>query len=52
MQITKEFLEQEIEELEAETKKAQVFIAQSQAVVNSYRMLIRRLDEEEKPPET
>ena len=44
MQITKEFLEAEIKELEQELSKAQVFQIQAQATLTAYRMLINRLD--------
>ena len=44
MQITKEFLLSEIGDLEQELAKAQTFIAQAQATITAYQMLIRRLD--------
>jgi hypothetical protein len=44
MQITKEFLESEIRELETEAQKAQTFLVQSQATIQAYRMLVSRLD--------
>ena len=44
MQITKEFLETEIRELETEAQKAQTFLTQAQATIQSYKMLINRLD--------
>jgi hypothetical protein len=44
MQITKEFLQAEIDELERESQKAQTFLIQAQATVSAYRMLINRLD--------
>jgi septal ring factor EnvC (AmiA/AmiB activator) len=44
MQITKEFLESEIKELEQELMRANTFIIQAQATLNAYQMLIRRLD--------
>ncbi len=44
MQITKEFLEAEIKELEQELNKAQVFQIQAQATITAYKMLINRLD--------
>ena len=52
MQITKEFLEAEIKELEQEMNKAQTFVVQAQATITAYQMLINRLDapeETEKP---
>ena len=44
MQITKEFLEIEISELETEAQKAQTFLTQAQATIQAYKMLINRLD--------
>jgi hypothetical protein len=50
MQITKEFLETEIRDLETEAHKAQTFLIQSQATIQAYKMLINRLEAPE--PET
>ena len=50
MQITKDFLEAEIRELEAEAQKAQIFLAQAQATITAYRMLINRLEAPELEP--
>jgi hypothetical protein len=44
MQITKEFLESEIRDLEQEANKAQTFLIQAQATIAAYKMLINRLD--------
>jgi hypothetical protein len=44
MQITKEFLEVEISDLEQEAHKAQTFLIQVQATITAYKMLINRLD--------
>jgi hypothetical protein len=44
MQITKEFLEAEIAELQNESKKAETFLIQAQATISAYRMLVGRLD--------
>jgi hypothetical protein len=44
MQITKEFLEAEIEDLEREAHKANTFLIQAQTTISAYRMLINRLD--------
>ena len=44
MQITKEFLESEIRDLEQELNKAQTFLIQAQATITAYKMLINRLD--------
>jgi hypothetical protein len=53
MQITKEFLESEIRELEQEANKAQTFLIQAQATISAYQMLINRLEapETENPNE-
>lgn len=48
MQITKEFLEAEIRDLEAEIQKANVFLIKAQGTIEVYRMLINRLDTPEK----
>lgn len=47
MQITKEFLVAEIQSLESETNKAQVFLIQTQATITAYKMLINKIDEPE-----
>ena len=44
MQITKDFLESEIRDLEQEANKAQTFLIQAQATIAAYKMLINRLD--------
>ena len=44
MQITKEFLEAEIQSLEQELNKAQVFMVQAQATIQAYKMLLNRLE--------
>jgi len=44
MQITKEFLESEIRDLEQEANKAQTFLIQAQATIAAYRMLLNRLE--------
>ena len=44
MQITKEFLESEIRDLETEAQKAKTFLVQAQATIQAYKMLINRLD--------
>ena len=44
MQITKEFLESEIRDLEQEANKAQTFLIQAQATIAAYQMLINRLE--------
>ena len=44
MQITKDFLESEIRDLEQETQKAQAFILKAQGTIEAYRMLINRLE--------
>ena len=53
MQITKEFLESEIRDLESEAQKAQTFVIQAQATISAYKMLVSRLDAPEPiQPET
>ena len=44
MQITKEFLLIEIDSLEQEIAKAQTYIAQCQAVISAYKMLVNRIE--------
>jgi hypothetical protein len=44
MQITKEFLVGEIQSLEQELNKAQVFMVQAQATISAYKMLLNRLE--------
>jgi hypothetical protein len=44
VQITREFLEAEIRDLEQEVQKASTFLLQAQATVSAYKMLIGRLD--------
>lgn len=52
MQITKEFLESEIRDLEQELVKAQTFLIQVQATITAYKMLINRLDAPESETES
>ena len=44
MQITKEFLEAEVRDLEQEVQKAHAFILKVQGTVEAYKMLINRLE--------
>ena len=44
MQITKEFLQCEIEDLEQELQKAINFQIQAQATISAYKMLIKRIE--------
>lgn len=44
MQVTKEFLESEIRDLEVEVQKANAFILKAQGTIEAYKMLINRLD--------
>jgi hypothetical protein len=44
MQITKEFLESEIRDLETEANKANAFLIQAQATIQAYKMLINRIE--------
>lgn len=48
--ITKQFLESEIKHIEVELEKAKVFVIQAQAVIDSYKMLICKFDEQPLPP--
>lgn len=52
MQITAEFLEAEIRDLELEVHKAQAFILKAQGTIEAYRMLVNRLQapEQESDP--
>ena len=43
MDVTREFLQEEIGSLESEIQKAQVFIIKAQGTVEAYQMLIRRI---------
>lgn len=51
MQITKEFLQDEVAELESEMQKANTFVIQAQATIAAYKMLINRLDAPEQETE-
>ena len=44
MQITKEFLEAEIADLQKEAGKAETFLLQAKATISAYQMLINRLE--------
>jgi hypothetical protein len=44
MQITKEFLEAEIADMQKEVGKAQTFLTQAQATIAAFQMLINRLE--------
>lgn len=44
MQITKDFLQSEIDDLEREMTKANTFVVQAQATIAAYKMLINRLE--------
>jgi Tfp pilus assembly protein PilN len=44
MQISKEFLETEIADLQSEVRKVETFLIQAQATISAYQMLVRRLD--------
>lgn len=44
MQITKDFLESEIRDLETEIQRANAFIIKAQGTIEAYRMLINRLE--------
>ena len=47
MQITKEFLEAEIADLQREMGKAQAFLLKAQGTIEAYQMLINRLAQPE-----
>ena len=51
MQITKDFLESEIRDLEQEINKANAFILKAQGTIEAYRMLINRLEAPEPEPQ-
>lgn len=51
MQITQEFLEAEIRDLETEMQKAQAFMLKAQGTIEAYRMLINRLAAPEETPQ-
>lgn len=51
MQITKEFLQAEIGELESEMQKANTFVIQAQATIAAYKMLVNRLEAPEQETE-
>jgi hypothetical protein len=44
MQITMEFLEAEIADLQTEMRKAETFLISAQSTIQAYQMLVRRLD--------
>jgi hypothetical protein len=44
MEISKDFLQEEISCLEIEIQKAQTFIIKAQGTVEAYQMLIRRIE--------
>jgi len=44
MQLTKEFLESEIADLEREIQKAQTFTIKAQGTIEAYKMLVNRLE--------
>lgn len=50
MQITKEFLEAEIRDLEVEIQKANAFMIKAQGTIEAYRMLINRIEAPEADP--
>ena len=47
MAITKQFLQSEIQHLDAEIEKAKTFLIQAEAVRNAYAMLVTKCDEPE-----
>lgn len=51
MEITKEFLQAEIRDLEAEVQKAKVFIIKAEGTIEAYDMLIGKLEQDPKAEE-
>jgi hypothetical protein len=47
MQISREFIEAEISEVQRELTRAQTFIVQAETSLSIYRMLLDRLDQQE-----
>lgn len=45
MSISKEFILAEMEQVQAELQKAQVFVIQAETSLSIYRMLLAKLDE-------
>ena len=45
MEIRKEFILAEMEQVQAELQKAQVFVIQAETSLSIYRMLLAKLDE-------
>ena len=52
MQISKEFILAEMEQVQRELQKAQVFVIQAETSLSIYQMLLAKLDEPEKTEET
>jgi hypothetical protein len=48
--ITQDFLLNEVQQLESELKKAEVFVVQAQAVIAAYKMLLAKFEEPEEAP--
>lgn len=45
MEISKEFILAEMEQVQAELQKAQVFVIQAETSLSIYRMLLAKIDE-------
>ena len=52
MQISKEFILAEMEQVQRELQKAQVFVIQAETSLSIYRMLLAKLDAPEQTEET
>jgi hypothetical protein len=46
MEITREFIQAEMDEVQRELQKAQTFVVQAETSLAIYRMLLARLDQE------
>lgn len=47
MEISREFIQAEIDEVQRELQKAQIFIVQAETSLSIYKMLLARLDTSE-----
>jgi hypothetical protein len=45
VEITREFILSEIAELESELKKAQTFVIQAQAAIDTHNVILRKLEQ-------
>lgn len=49
MEISKEFILSEMEQVQLELQKAQVFVIQAETTLAIYKMLLERLDRQDTP---